>query len=276
MIFIVKIMGGLASQIHKYILGMRFAKELDCELVLDLSDYYEGYFRPYRLNKLGITELRTIKSRNTEAVFDNVVKLNSTEDILKMLKNSDKSKSYYFWKEETDFPDFFLNNNSYEMSTKSPGIEGIKPVGESSFLNAFRNSIEGVKSVAVHVRRGDFVTLGWESEADYYFNAIEYAKEIYNDAEFYFFSNDMEWTKKTFGDDNGYHYVSSSDKDNADIDEFFAMAYTDIRILSPHSGYALVANIVAGINKKDSFAISPKYETDDYEYQDTEGRIRYI
>ena len=105
---IVRIMGGRASQIHKFILGMTCAKGLETELILDLSDYYEGYFRPYRLDALCIPKLRTVRTRNIKDAVDNLVYLNTKEDILNMLNNPNPNKNYYFYKEETDFGEFFL------------------------------------------------------------------------------------------------------------------------------------------------------------------------
>lgn len=273
---IIKIMGGLASQIHKFILGMRFSRELDTELVLDLSDYYEGYFRPYRLSEFALPKLKSIRTREIEKSVDRLIYLNTSGDIENMLRNPDKTKNYYFWKEETDFGDFFTKNSEYEMSCSSYGLEYFLPPLDNSFLNEFKNHISGRKTVAVHVRRGDFVTLGWESEDGYYQRAMEYVKDIYPDALFCFFSNDMNWTRENFGEKDNHYFVSSPDIKNADIDELWAMAMTDVRILSPHSGYGLVANVIAGRINKDSFAISPETETDHYEYRDIEGRIRYI
>lgn len=50
--------------------------------------------------------------------------------------------------------------------------------------------------MAVHVRRGDFVTLGWQDDVNFYYAAIEFIKDSHPDAEFYFFSNDLSWTKQ--------------------------------------------------------------------------------
>jgi len=49
-----KIMGGFASQFTKYMLGYLIAQWNHAELILDLSDYFNGYFRPllYGLAKL--------------------------------------------------------------------------------------------------------------------------------------------------------------------------------------------------------------------------------
>lgn len=62
------------------------------------------------------------------------------------------------------------------------------------------------KSVAVHVRRGDYVTNAAASElfvlcsVDYYKNAIKLVKEKVSDAKFYFFSDDINWVKANLGD----------------------------------------------------------------------------
>ena len=46
---IIKIMGGIASQISKYSFGYELAKKMNTDFAINISDYLEGYFWPLML-----------------------------------------------------------------------------------------------------------------------------------------------------------------------------------------------------------------------------------
>lgn len=57
--------------------------------------------------------------------------------------------------------------------------------------------IESGKSVSVHIRRGDYVTLGWDLETARYREMIEkFVKKCGADWELFVFSDDIEWCKQ--------------------------------------------------------------------------------
>lgn len=59
------------------------------------------------------------------------------------------------------------------------------------------NDILTYDSVIIHVRRGDFVSLGWEADMDYYKESLEKLKNIddYENKKFFIFSDDITWCK---------------------------------------------------------------------------------
>lgn len=86
----------------------------------------------------------------------------------------------------------------------------------------FGDQIQSTNSIAVHVRRGDYVKLqnvyGNICTIEYYHRAIEMIKQTIDHPVFYFFSNDMEWTRKAFGKKDNYVYVEGNDEDKGYID----------------------------------------------------------
>jgi hypothetical protein len=86
----------------------------------------------------------------------------------------------------------------------------------------YEDNIKMTNSVAVHIRRGDYLKhpeiYGNICTEDYYKIAILRIYDIIDNPVFYFFSNDIEWTKKTFGDKENYIYVEGSDEKNGYID----------------------------------------------------------
>ena len=53
-------------------------------------------------------------------------------------------------------------------------------------------------SVALHIRRGDFVKLGLDLNFSYYFEAINKMESIVRDAVYFIFSDDLIWCKNNF------------------------------------------------------------------------------
>ena len=86
----------------------------------------------------------------------------------------------------------------------------------------FVNQIRGTNSVAVHVRRGDYLKLeaiyGNICTIEYYNRAIDVINQTIEHPTFYFFSNDMEWTRSIFGCKENYIYVEGNGEDSGDID----------------------------------------------------------
>lgn len=82
--------------------------------------------------------------------------------------------------------------------------------------------IQSTNSIAVHVRRGDYIKLqdiyGNICTIEYYHRAIEVLKQTIERPIFYFFSNDMEWTRRKFGNKNNYIYVEGNSEDKGFID----------------------------------------------------------
>ena len=52
------------------------------------------------------------------------------------------------------------------------------------------------ESVAVHVRRGDYVKIGWTSQNEFYNKAIKDILVDYPNAELFVFSDDIEWCRE--------------------------------------------------------------------------------
>jgi len=60
----------------------------------------------------------------------------------------------------------------------------------------YANQILNSKSVAIHIRRGDYVKLGWASTPDYYLEKIKEILWQHPDAAFFVFSDDIPWCRQ--------------------------------------------------------------------------------
>lgn len=82
----------------------------------------------------------------------------------------------------------------------------------------WKRRIVETNSVAVHVRRGDYVDQGWTLPAEYYRSAINAVRSFRGEIELFFFSDDMAWVREhsdallpNRGTTPTVHYVDCND-----------------------------------------------------------------
>ena len=59
----------------------------------------------------------------------------------------------------------------------------------------YADLIASSNSIAVHIRRGDYIDLGWGLSASYYLESMQKALAEYRDAVFFIFSDDLNWCR---------------------------------------------------------------------------------
>lgn len=272
---IIKIMGGFASQVYKFLLGAKLAEHLQTELMLDISDYYDGYFRPYNLYLLNLPVFQTVCTREIEKKYPHLIMVKNSDDMERMITGRRKG-DFYISREETDYADFFWKYPEFEVDVATPYIKTLDLKISSLFIKEFRNRIAQQISVAVHIRRGDFVTLGQESKIEFFRAAIAWFYERNSKAQFYFFSNDLEWVKEQFGLNARFNYIHAQNEKAGDIEELFCISYCNYRILSSYSSYGLLANTFAAVRGAGCFALLEEKKGGEYEYKGIEGSIQYL
>lgn len=104
----------------------------------------------------------------------------------------------------------------------------------SSEYVGFASQIANGPSVAVHLRRGDYIRPGSAyvdlSSTDYYEKAMAKAKDILPNCQFYFFSDDLDFVRGKFTGDN-IHYVDCNRGDNSYLD-IKLMSFAKINIMA--------------------------------------------
>lgn len=131
--------------------------------------------------------------------------------------------------------------------------------GEERLQILRKKLLEDNKSVAVHVRRGDYLEnktlFGNLSESQYYDNAIKYISQKIPFPHLFFFSNDISWVKEHYNYSNAV-YIST------DMFEHYE-AWYDMCLMSCCS-HSIIANSSfswwgAWLNSKmDKIVIAPK------------------
>lgn len=113
----------------------------------------------------------------------------------KYLKNRYSGINFYIggWHSEKYFAHLrsqILNTFQFDITNE-----------DSVFTDIFKKISNDNRSVSIHIRRGDYVNhpeFGGIADFDYYTKAISLIKEKIPNANFYCFSNDIEWCVKNF------------------------------------------------------------------------------
>lgn len=111
--------------------------------------------------------------------------------------------------EKASYFENYLQDKTFFEKEDSSWLQLKKPDTFSERYLAFEKMIKDMNSVAVHIRRGDYVRPGSDyedlSSTDYYEKAISEAITLYPDAQFFFFSDDLDFVKSLFKGDNMYY-----------------------------------------------------------------------
>ncbi len=87
-------------------------------------------------------------------------------------------------------PDWFRSNQ--EILRKELTFPPIRDTKNLEYAKQIQNS----HSVAIHVRRGDYVTIGWASDVQYYHAKAAELLSRCPDAVFFIFSDDIDWCRQ--------------------------------------------------------------------------------
>jgi len=220
--------GGLANQVFQYIFS-RFAwfywqgKE---PVYLDDSYFYveqkhNGYelekvfgIRPDLLSKHFIGETwdymienkqrnvsvcQSLKDAGLDIIMisesNNYTKMNPFTGQVHMIPANE------FYPEILDIPGnvyyhgYWINKRWFESYREQLAKELIFPQITDAANKMYEKLILGNKSVGVHIRRGDFVSLGWELPDDYYRKSLESIRRVHPNAVIFVFSDDINWCR---------------------------------------------------------------------------------
>ena len=169
---IIKLMGGLGNQMFQYAYGFALAKRKKTNLLLDMSFFSEKKIatpRIFELDQLCITQNNT-----KQKPF-----------LTKIPKIGNKLKSFLNY-----FEDYFQSEKFFADCTEEIRKE---------FQFKKKLQIPKGNTVAIHVRRGDYVKfedIHLVCTPAYYENAITYIQSKVEAPIFYVFSEDLEWVKQ--------------------------------------------------------------------------------
>lgn len=172
---VVKIMGGLGNQLFQYAFSRSLEKYDD--VALDIS-YYESHFN------------------HSEDIAHREYLLPCFVDGLKYAEEDDRPRVNQ-WEYELGKPykDSFFFGDWQKMSFFEGLDLGIRLKDEliSEHARKIAEKMAKENSVSIHVRRTDYIDLGWALDMSYYARAIDKIRENVQNPVFYAFSDDPSW-----------------------------------------------------------------------------------
>jgi hypothetical protein len=260
---------GLGNQMFYYAAGYSLAKRLNVEPLLlknfaNNVDHTDSSKRSFGLKSFNLPFNKIIKSWH----------LNWLKRIGKTVYVTEAN---FFDVKPGDGDIFIVTKNVVDCFESEIFFEGFKndlksllkyypPLAENSKLNNTLSQIRNTNSVAIHIRRGDFlgscIDLGDENRMKYYEQAITLMQKKVPHAKFFVFSDDAKYIREHFN--NRQNFVIVSEPGNSSIEEFYLMANCKHMIIA-NSTYSWWAAYLNRNPKKIIMAPFPKYSMKYYE-----------
>ncbi|TPV35755.1 alpha-1,2-fucosyltransferase [Paucihalobacter ruber] len=234
---IVKMAGGLTNQMICYMAGRLLADIKKATLIIDTTFYTntkEGQTsRNLQITNYGIRydiiipdseTINFIKSQNNITIYSKG-KLKLLNNDIERIKNEvllHDSVEVNIWASldiREAATDYAKNNNIFEELTLD--YKTFFKNVDYEFLNQIKNS---KNPVAIHVRRGDFLTNegGQSVTLDFYINAINDIESKLSAGAFFVFSDDIDWCKKHLKSEFPIHFADFNDDQNGFKDMYLA------------------------------------------------------
>lgn len=232
MTVIIKIMGGLASQMHKYAIGRAVADKSNCDLMLDLSWFNDqgevDTKRAFHLDRYNV--------KYSIATAESIQKLKSNNFFYKLSSVARRVGLNISLLKKTHYVKDFGARNVLSLSEPiyiegewfgAVYFNGIRDVLLNDFtlkdslrqnLRVVLKEVLSTESVAIHVRRGDYITnpaaasFHYLTGIDYYKSAVEHCMKVLENPVFFVFSDDPKWVIDAFSNLQGrFVYVTNNE-----------------------------------------------------------------
>ena len=207
--------GGLGNQMFQYAAAKALSTRLNTDVKVDISLYKihqnKSWCRPYELDIFNInakldystnyikkTKLSALSQYGKTAAVRTMKKIShiydsSTQPVAQWHQCKDNTTLWGYFASEV----YFRENRPEILKD----FQFKKELDERN--QEVTKNILATHSVSVHIRRGDYLNAVNSKvfaalSPQWYHEAIQTIKEKVTDAHFYFFSDDMEWTRQTF------------------------------------------------------------------------------
>lgn len=261
---IIKIQGGLGNQLFQYALGRTIEKKYKKEVKYDTSFFdIQQKFTPrvFLLDKFN-TEIKIASDSEVKKAkgFLNYY--------IKKTLNKFLIKKYHI-AYEPDYLESIGGKDSkylegYWQSSRyvEPSIPELKKEivleNETQQFKKISEEISNSESVAMHIRRGDYLNTGGGLEVldiSYYEEANNFISEKIKDIKYYIFTDDVTWAKENLGFLGKDNVVYASDLGLNDYEELVLMSQCKHLIIanSSFSWWGAVLN-----DNKDPIIICPQ------------------
>ncbi len=245
---VVQLLGGMGNQMFQYALGRNLSIKHNTELLLDNSYLGDNNFnhtsRPFALDKFHLKASITTKKfkfLKKRSLLNRLGSIFEGQDRLKLVKEP----FFYFDEKIEGAPDNSYLEGYWQSFKYFQGVED-QIRNDFRFTNLQTEKNEIVKkinssdSVAVHIRRGDYISNPVTSayhgvcSMDYYNKAIGMIKKKFPNAVFFIFSDEPSWVKENFQLDSEF-YIVNNVSDSSSYFDLFLMSSCNHAIIANSS-----------------------------------------
>jgi hypothetical protein len=236
---IVKIEGGIGNQLFQYALGKNLAIKNNTDLKLDLNYFRKSSFRKFELNNFNIeakeitsSKIKFIIWANSKKIFFRFIyNLFFKKPIIYKEKNFHFNNEVFKMKNGT-YLEGFWQSERYFIDIKDHILDLFQ--NDNLFDSKFEiviNEISRSEAVALHVRRGDYLTNKnhVSLDLDYYQKAINFLISNLNNPTFYIFSDDLKWCELNLSLNAPFKYIYGNS------------AWEDLKLMS-YCNHFIIAN----------------------------------
>lgn len=246
---VMRLKGGLGNQMFQYALGRRLSIDHNTTLALETSSFKTDHLRVYRLDTFQISATAsdqlpffptTGPKRRINTFLQFFRKLIGRPfDIL-------KERSFDFDPSVLNcsvnaFLDGFWQSEQYFSTIRQTLINDFQPTQPlTGELAHIANAITQCNAVAIHVRRGDYVsdptTTAYHGvcSKQWYEQAAQYMKAKIPELQFFVFSDDFEWAKNNLSFDAPTTFIKPS-PDGLECHDLYAMTLCKHNIIANSS-----------------------------------------
>lgn len=224
-----RLRGGLGNQLFQYFAVKNLGRIFETQVKFDLGQYKRDPRRKSELHKLSLEA--------EEASEDDIAPFLGKSSARKYL---DRRTFYFFNRHVFAQPYFhfvgrffklkppvylsgYWQDEHYFRDIRTQILESVEPAQPLSDQN--KNWIEKMSgaSVSVHIRRGDYLSKDYSGHyklvgKSYYDQAFEEINLRVGDVNFFFFSDDIEWCRKTFAHMPNSYFVSNNTGEQSFLD----------------------------------------------------------
>ena len=246
---IVNLAGGFGNQMFCYALAYAMFKEKKALLFIDTSMQDNGIARDLEILNLNIS----YDGRVTYPIKKDLFSRALGNKLRKKMALGLITKGYYEKYSSVYEPQILLFGNDaktiyyegnwqsekYFLKYRKELLQLFIPKNpRNRYIEEIREKMKNSNSVAIHVRRGDYVSIGCNISMDYYDKAIALmVNKIPNNPDFWIFSDDIAFCKEYFKKyENIVNlYYLNYQSDNYTVDDMYIMSACQNNIIANSS-----------------------------------------
>ena len=228
---VVKLQGGLGNQMFQFAAGKTLALKHDVPMFIDESFLDLDPGDSYTKRHLELDQLNVAIKRAGSNICERLLKRSlwrriTTGSSSRVLNEGAGFNRKFFSAGDTVYLEGFWQSELYFAGIREVLLGEFTPRYSFTGVNAqYLEKIKKYESVAIHVRRGDYVHLKTAGSfhgvtgMDYYNRAINYFESHQSGYRFFVFSDDIQWCKQHFNTVKNITFVES-DPEFTSVDMF--------------------------------------------------------